>query len=199
MTDYKALIALAMERENDEWLGGLIGDLANALKSSIEERAIDEGRMAAQADELKDRIAAAERERDEAHAILAAADKGTPIYKAVERILDEHSAWIARPSNDVTKAIALAAGVAWMAADKISPELDEMDRALSEARASLAAAQAEAAKLRSALENIGVYGCGMLNQPAALNGPEDAWLRMRISEYERVAHAALAQGGRDDG
>lgn len=35
------------------------------------------------------------------------------IYQAVERVLDEHSAWIARPSSDVTRAIALAAGVAW--------------------------------------------------------------------------------------
>ena len=46
-------------------------------------------------------------------AIIAAADRGTPIYKAVERILDEQSAWIARPNADCTKAIALAAGIAW--------------------------------------------------------------------------------------
>lgn len=150
MTDYNALIALATENQNDERLGGLIGDLAEALKSSIEARAIDEGKMAAQADDLKDRIAATERERDEAHAILAAADKGTPIYSAVERILDEHSAWIARPSPDVTKAIALAAGVVWMAAEKVCPDLEEMDRALSEARTALAAAQAEVEKLREA-------------------------------------------------
>lgn len=35
-----------------------------------------------------------------------------PVYKAVERILDEHSAWIARPSPDVTKRIAFAATIA---------------------------------------------------------------------------------------
>jgi hypothetical protein len=30
------------------------------------------------------------------------------IYKAVERVLDEHSAWIARPSADVTESVARA-------------------------------------------------------------------------------------------
>lgn len=35
------------------------------------------------------------------------------IYEAVERVLDEQSAWIARPSPEVTKAVALAAGIAW--------------------------------------------------------------------------------------
>lgn len=46
-------------------------------------------------------------------AIIAAADRGTPIYKAIERTLDEKSAWIARPSDDVTQAVALTAGIAW--------------------------------------------------------------------------------------
>lgn len=35
-----------------------------------------------------------------------------PVYKAVERILDEESAWIARPSPEVTRRIALAATIA---------------------------------------------------------------------------------------
>lgn len=35
-----------------------------------------------------------------------------PVYKAVERILDEKSAWIARPNDEVTKSIALQAVVA---------------------------------------------------------------------------------------
>ena len=37
---------------------------------------------------------------------------GTPVYEAIERILDEYSAWIARPSDEVTKAVAFAATVA---------------------------------------------------------------------------------------
>lgn len=37
-----------------------------------------------------------------------------PIIKAVERILDECSAWVARPNPDVTMRIALAAGLAVM-------------------------------------------------------------------------------------
>lgn len=35
-----------------------------------------------------------------------------PVYKAVERILDENSAWIARPSDEVTQRVALAATIA---------------------------------------------------------------------------------------
>jgi hypothetical protein len=35
-----------------------------------------------------------------------------PVYKAVERILDEQSAWIARPSDEVTRMIAFSAVVA---------------------------------------------------------------------------------------
>lgn len=35
-----------------------------------------------------------------------------PVYKAVERILDEHSAWIARPNDKVTEKVALAAVIA---------------------------------------------------------------------------------------
>lgn len=53
------------------------------------------------------------------------------------------------------------------------------------------AAEARVKELDAALESIAVYGCGMLNQPAALNGPEEDWLRRRIREYERVARAAL--------
>lgn len=53
-----------------------------------------------------------------------------PVYKTVERILDEHSAWIARPSSDVTKAVALAATIA---AHEIVREMARQDqRDLSE-------------------------------------------------------------------
>lgn len=47
--------------------------------------------------------------------VLAARTRSTeqevpePLYKRVEAILDEHSAWIARPNDEVTKRIALAA------------------------------------------------------------------------------------------
>jgi hypothetical protein len=56
-----------------------------------------------------------------------------PVYKAVERILDEKSAWIARPSPEVTKAVALAATVA---AHRIMQDLADADqRDLSEIEA----------------------------------------------------------------
>ena len=118
------------------------------------------------------------RERDEARIVLAAADKGTPIYRAVERVLDEHSAWIADPREDVTKAIALAAGVAWMAAEKVDPNLEEMDRAL-------AAARAENDRLRAILSDaVALYGRpgGPWNIPSDPGG----WLDR--------ARAALEQG-----
>ena len=60
------------------------------------------------------------------------------------------------------------------------------------------AALADSVRLREALEDIGVYGCGMLNQPAAMNGPEEAWLHRRILAYEKRAHRALA-GEYDNG
>lgn len=43
--------------------------------------------------------------------LTAAPDVPEPVYKAVERILDEKSAWIAR-NDEVTKAVALAATIA---------------------------------------------------------------------------------------
>lgn len=45
-----------------------------------------------------------------------------PVYKAVEKILDEESAWISRPSIEVTKRIALAATIA---AKRIIEEIAE--------------------------------------------------------------------------
>lgn len=53
--------------------------------------------------------------------------------------------------------------------------------------------------LVEALTDIAVYGCGMLSQPPAMNGPEEAWLRMRIAAYERRAREVLAavKGARD--
>jgi hypothetical protein len=84
------------------------------------------------------------RERDAAQEVLRDADKGSPIYKAVERVLDEHSAWIARPNDAVTRAIALAAGVAWMAREPVDPLLEEIEMRLI-------AARAENDKLREAL------------------------------------------------
>ena len=45
-------------------------------------------------------------------------------------------------------------------------------------------------RMRDALADIAA-GCGMLSQPAALNGPEEAWLRKRIRRYETVARCVL--------
>jgi len=74
------------------------------------------------------------------------------------------------------------------------------DDARAKADAILAEHRATIAALVGALEDIAIYGCGMLNQPAALNGPEEEWLRKRITRYEEVARAALqlARGGKSD-
>jgi len=57
--------------------------------------------------------------KEEVHDALIAALPHLPGYqesivRAVERILDECSAWVARPNPDVTMRIALAAGIAVM-------------------------------------------------------------------------------------
>ena len=46
---------------------------------------------------------------EKAEALITKAGKNAPVYKSVEKILDEHSAWIARPDRKVTAAVALAA------------------------------------------------------------------------------------------
>ena len=62
-------------------------------------------------------------------------------------------------------------------------------------------------ELLSVVQNIGVYGCGMLSQPAALQVSEEKWAKMRAAEMESVARdvyfkivgeneAALAKGGK---
>lgn len=70
----------------------------------------------------------------------------------------------------------------------------EIDRLRAENKAlqwKIERISAKATRYRTALEDIGIYGCGMLNQPAAMNGPEEAWLRARIAQCEQVARAAL--------
>ncbi|MBS7702713.1 hypothetical protein [Chelatococcus asaccharovorans] len=60
-------------------------------------------------DELRER---ADRIDQRAGRQAPAATVPAPVYKAVEQILDENSAWIARPSDEVTKRVGLAATIA---------------------------------------------------------------------------------------
>jgi len=71
-------------------------------------------------------------------------------------------------------------------------ELQMLDR-IAALEAKLAKKDALLRECGEGLEDIGVYGCGMLNQPAALNGPEEAWLRQRIHRMEQVARTTLAK------
>lgn len=67
------------------------------------------------------------------------AEQWEPVYKAVERVLDEESAWIARPSPDVTKRVALAATIAVRLAtegqnQEQAAEIERLRAVLREAR-----------------------------------------------------------------
>lgn len=225
MADYKALIALATEKQNDEQLGGLIGDLAEALKSSIEARTIDEGKMAAQADDLKDRIAATERERDEALTLCERLRLEAQIH-----------AGEARTANATIREIYQAATGStgepgsWNGALPVRAELERLRRDLSEARSALAAAQAEAALgddygavhavrevVREGLgfnttfvdDDVRIAGglaqravlCGLANDfdPDMQKRMAEAAEQHRASNADAISRAALAKGGRDDG
>lgn len=112
---------------------------------------------------------------------LTAPEVPETVYKAVERVLDEHSAWIARPSNEVTKAVALAAGIAWslQAAPETLPPCMEPDggsccpqfRRLTVALAArdkeIAELWEEAAKIAKAKAE---YYRAAYNDPAAYTG-----------------------------
>lgn len=50
--------------------------------------------------------------KDDWDALLSMVRAPESVLKAVERILDENSAWISRPSQEVTERVALAATIA---------------------------------------------------------------------------------------
>lgn len=72
-----------------------------------------------------------------------------------------------------------------------SVDEDATDAVMAQAADEIDRLTKERDEAREALTDIAVYGCGMLNQPAAMNAPEEVWLQKRIREYERVARAAL--------
>lgn len=78
--------------------------------------------------------------------------------------------------------------------DKPHRHVGDLCGELDKAADRIEAQAKEIERLREALEHIGIYGCGMLNQPPAMNGPEEDWLKQRIFEMERTARAALAGG-----
>ncbi len=90
--------------------------------------------------DLIDRIEAAE-------ALIAKSGKGTPVYKAVEKILDEHSAWIARPNRKVAKSVALSAVIAADIESGASHLLGELHERCDQA-------EAENARLRAVLNGV---------------------------------------------
>ena len=77
--------------------------------------------------------------------------------------------------------------------DQAAVAVIEADREAvrAEQAAELAKWKALAETLAGALEEIGIYGCGMLNQPAAMNGPKEDWLKQRIYQMEYTARQAL--------
>ncbi len=86
----------------------------------------------------------------------------------------------------------------WWVFSPSEGDMSDVERERWEATTSATAAvlrESGHAELVAALTDIGVYGCGMLNQPAAMNGPEEEWLKRRIREYEDRARAALRKAG----
>lgn len=61
---------------------------------------------------LTRRLAEVTKERDAAVAVIRATEKGGTVYAVVERVLDERSAWVARPDHETTFRVALAAVIA---------------------------------------------------------------------------------------
>jgi hypothetical protein len=104
----------------------------------------------------------------------------TPLEEAVARIIEPRAfQQLPEPTTPYERRMHPAA-VTWLAKCK--------QEALENARSILALP--EIVKMQEALEDIAIYGCGMLNQPIAMNGPEEEWLRRRIREYERRAREA---------
>lgn len=77
------------------------------------------------------------------------------------------------------------------AASGLSDNIFALDALVQLANTALQAAEAVEVA-REALEDIGVYGCGMLNQPIELNQPPEQWMQKRIERMEQVARQALA-------
>lgn len=95
-----------------------------------------------------------------------------------------------------------------MAAENVQPCLEEMDRALSEARADLAATQAEAERLREVLMPFARVADAFNDDVTLRHFGDDEQFYHRETRHAisiltfgdlRRARAALAQGGRDDG
>jgi len=96
-----------------------------------------------------DTITALTAENERLQSIITAADRGSPIYKAIEQRLDEMSAWIARPNDDVTQAVALTAGIAWSIHHPLEVVEQNLSLQLDNHRLT-----AEVERLRAALERL---------------------------------------------
>lgn len=124
--------------------------------------------------------------------IIAAGDKGSPVYAAVERILDEHSAWISRPSRKVTSAVALASAIACDVAfgAEMRKALDECD----DLRATVERLKAEIARKDAALtEVVGCFDAAYvegLQEQLAEHEPEVGSLRDLVERRLLFAHNA---------
>jgi hypothetical protein len=112
---YRAMIAAAPSQRATPTVGGeAMRDLVEKLRNPmwVHSSAPFNGPQLAQEENLAAMSEAADAlAAQPASPLRESHDVPYPVYKAVERILDENSAWIARPSDEVTKRIALAATV----------------------------------------------------------------------------------------
>ena len=101
----------------------------------------------------------------------------TELHELIEAARANLAIWDAQPCGEIPEEVSGA----YRALMSMGPRLARVASQLIERNE----------VLREALQRIS-EGCGMLRQPAALNGPEAAWLRRRIEEYERTASTALS-------
>lgn len=90
-----------------------IAILLTRLSAALKEAKADTYRLA---EELVSRNDTIDRLNAQCKAAEAKLESARPpedgeLYKKIQDVLDSHSAWIARPSNDVTKATAIVAGI----------------------------------------------------------------------------------------
>lgn len=122
---------------------------------------------------------------ERAEALIAKAGKPSPVYKAVEQILDEHSAWISSPNHKVTSAVALAAVIAADLESGASSTLGALHVRCDEADAEIARLRALLARAGEALKPLIRNATAQFDHSVPLDFPRD--LNRNIKNGRTVA------------
>jgi len=160
--------------------------------------------------EAADEITRLNAEVERLQSIIAAADRGSPIYKAIDQRLDEMSAWIARPNDEVTQAVALTAGIAWsihyplevveqnlslqLDNHRLTAEVERLTRDWETARNAYDAECVETERLRAALEHTWkvIDAAGTLNLSNGVQLGPTVWY-VKIEAAREMSNLALKE------